>query len=191
MNILHFAHVKQLQRQHERPWVLRACRNNGFFHWRPSLSLGRLVKASGQDWAEQLVEGSYRLVPRWIAERGSFVDAEGVPMRPQFDMYAKARAIAAEAELEYCRQEGYMHVAKSLENVKLIEHHSSIDSDQISEDLKAHTANLADLCSAKVQRKLKHLSIFNTFYWSCTCRSRTSSNNYTCRHRRHSEGTKE
>ena len=31
LSILHFAHVKQLQRQHERPWVLRACRNNGFF----------------------------------------------------------------------------------------------------------------------------------------------------------------
>jgi len=43
MQILHAAHEKQLERQKSRPWILRACRNNGFFHWRPSPALGNEV----------------------------------------------------------------------------------------------------------------------------------------------------
>lgn len=84
-------------------------------------------------------------------------------MKPQFDMYAKAKSIAAEAELEFCRQEGYLHQVKNLEKVKLIEHHAVIDSDDISPEVKRQAACLADLRSAKVQRKLQQLKIMDKF----------------------------
>jgi hypothetical protein len=163
VEILHVAHEKQLQRQSERPWILRACRNNGFFHWRPSFSLGKLVEASSQSWCEGLVEGSYRLVPRWVQERGCFVDEHGVPMKPQFSMYGEAKQLAAEAEADYCRKEGYLHTVKGLTNVKLIEHHAAIEADEIATDVQEQVSSLLEMLPAKVQRKLKQLRINSKF----------------------------
>ena len=158
LQIIREAEVLQLARQTERPWVVQACRRNGWLHWRPNLEEGKLVQSSDQSWSEDAPEGCYRLPSRWIAERGAFVDGAGKPLKPQFDEFSKAAQLAASAELEYCREEGYVWKPKCLEDkVALTEEHAVIEFEEDVAGEAVNLATLVDQLPAKQRRRLKLL----------------------------------
>ena len=131
LEIIRAAETLQHKRHEENPWIVKACRRNGWFHWRPSLSEGKLLKSSTEKWTEDAPEGVYRLPSRWIQERGCFVDDAGKPLKPNFEEFSKARALANNAELEYCHEEGFFWQPKCLEDkVKLAEEHAVMKQKQ-------------------------------------------------------------
>ena len=70
----------QKKRCEDKPWILAACRRNGYLHWRPNLDKGVLELAEDQEWAKELPEGSHRYPSRWLEERGSWLKG-GKPLR--------------------------------------------------------------------------------------------------------------
>jgi len=96
------------------------------------------------------------LPSRWIEERGMFVDSAGKPLKANYDEFTKAAKLAADAELEYCNDEGFAWKPKCLENkVTLPEEHAVIEFEAEGEDGTKDLANFVDQLPAKQRRRLK------------------------------------
>ena len=80
VKIIWAAQKAQNQRQMERPWILASARRNGWLHYRPDWLQKRLIDASLQEWARELLEGSYRYPSRWLEQRGSWLQ-NGAPTK--------------------------------------------------------------------------------------------------------------
>ena len=96
----------------ERNLVLAGLRRNGMLAYRPT-SKG-LVKASEEAWAKDLPEISHRLKESWRIERYSWLDAEGVPCKPNCSALGAAKKEAVSQEEEEKEQDGgatcYMYI---------------------------------------------------------------------------------
>ena len=132
VKIIKQAQVVQNQRQEQRPWILKACRRNGYFHWRPDVLQQRLVEVSKQKWAEDMPEGSYRFPSRWLEERGEWMK-NGRPSRSSIEDQELAEKAAADMEADFCRKEGYMQIINA-NGKKFEEHHAVIEADAADEE---------------------------------------------------------
>ena len=72
--------------------------------YRPTLK--GLVKAAEEAWAEKLPESSHRLLEEWTLERYSWLDAEGVPCKPNCKALGAAKDEAVSQEEEEKEQDG-------------------------------------------------------------------------------------
>ena len=80
----------------ERNLVLAGLRRNGMLAYRPTLK--GLVRAAEEAWAENLPEDSHRLLEAWTIERYSWLDAEGVPCKPNCKGLGAAKKEAVSQE---------------------------------------------------------------------------------------------
>ena len=108
---------------------MKACRRNGYLHWRPDLLKMKMVKSEGQDWAAEKPEGSYRFPSRWLEERGDWLK-DGRPVKADIDAIADAEKAAAQMEVDFSRKEGYMQHVKSMGKLKIKDEHAVIDCDE-------------------------------------------------------------
>jgi hypothetical protein len=156
LKIIRKAEALQQKRHEVKPWIIAACRRNGWLHWRPDFLNNRLADCRQQKWCEEHPEGSYRLPSRWIEERGMFVDSAGKPLKANYDEFSKAAKLAANAELEYCNEEGFAWKPKCLENkVTLPEEHAVIEFEAEGDDGTKDLASFVDQLPAKQRRRLK------------------------------------
>jgi hypothetical protein len=146
----------QKMRHEVKPWILPACRRNGILHWRPDLLQGKMVKAEDQKWALQLPEGCFRYPSRWLEERSSWLK-DGRPQRSSLEDIEDAEKFAKMLEADFCKEEGYYQVVKSMEKkVKFLEHHVEIGADEVQHDEVGELgANAEDLMPPKLRRKMK------------------------------------
>ena len=127
LKIIRKAEALQQKRHESKPWIIAACRRNGWLHWRPDFLQNKLVDCRQQKWCQDHPEGSYRLPSRWIEERGMFVDPAGKPLKADYDQFWKASKLAADAELAYCREKGFAWKPKCLEDkVTIPEEHGNL-----------------------------------------------------------------
>jgi hypothetical protein len=79
----------------------------------------------------------------------------GKPLKANYDEFTKAAKLAADAELEYCNDEGFAWKPKCLENkVTLPEEHAVIEFDAEDEDGTKDLASFVDQLPAKQRRRL-------------------------------------
>ena len=82
--------------------MLKAFVQNGYASYRPKLMTGKMERSDGQSWRQDLKEGSHRVCKSWYDERYSWLDGDGVPMKPDFgSLYPKAPAPGPELEPEH------------------------------------------------------------------------------------------
>ena len=123
-------------------------------HWRPDLVLGSIQLGEDQEWAQELPEGSYRYPSRWLEERGSWLK-DGKPQRSSLADIEDAEKFAKKLEADYCREEGYFQIVKSLEKQwKFYEHHVEIRA--VEHHMCGQLgANENDLLPPKMRRKMQ------------------------------------
>ena len=109
VKLIHEGMKIQEERHEAKPWIIAACRRNGFFHWRPDLVKGTMELADNQEWAQELPEGSYRYPSSWLEERGSWLK-DGKPSRSSLEDIEDAEKFAKLLEADYCREEGFFQV---------------------------------------------------------------------------------
>ena len=76
-------------------------RRNLLLSWRPDISGDQLQQASQQRWAAEMPEGSARLKTAWYAERMHWLDSEGRPLAPDWNMSETARELSDLIEWDY------------------------------------------------------------------------------------------
>ncbi len=77
-------------------WVLRAAVRNGILVYRPDPASGRLVELLSQSWAKEmgLEVGTKRYSPEWLRDRLKWRDAEGVPVKADWNLSSTAKHIS-------------------------------------------------------------------------------------------------
>ena len=77
-------------------WVLRAAVRNGILVYRPDPASGRLVELLSQSWAKEmgLEVGTKRYSPEWLIDRLKWRDAEGVPLKADWNLSKTAKNIS-------------------------------------------------------------------------------------------------
>jgi len=75
--------------------VLAAARRNCILAWRPDMKAKKLVDCSVQEWCKDLPECgvSHRLHSSWVTDRMKWLDADGVPVEPDWSSCTLAKTV--------------------------------------------------------------------------------------------------
>ena len=77
-------------------WVLKAAVRNGILAYRPNPQTNKLEKLLSQDWIaqEDIGFGSKRYPPEWLKDRYKWLDTEGRPQKPDWNLSNAAKEIS-------------------------------------------------------------------------------------------------